>query len=203
MPSFTFNKKTRTYSRDGRPVKPATVRQWAAEVRESAREQMEQTTARFIAGEVNRPAWTIEMRTLISRSHSAVWMLAQGGRNAMDARAWGKVGQRIKGQAEFLRGFERAVANDKAGSEAQMLARAQLYANALHSTYEAAVLDRERAAGVTRVLRVLGQPQTGHCEDCPSLAGEYDIDEVPAIGDSSCGPACYCIIESVELEEAA
>ena len=198
MPSFTFDKKRRTYFKDGRPVPPETLRAWAAEVTEAARSEMKRATERLIAGEINRPAWAVEMRQLISRSHSALWMLAQGGKEAMDAAKWGAVGQRVKAQADFLRGFERDLANERAGSGAQVLARAQLYANPLHATYQAAVVGREREAGVRRVARVLGESPSGHCDDCPVLAGEYDIDEVPEIGASACGASCNCEVVSLE-----
>lgn len=202
MPSFEFNKKTRLYFKDGRPVSPETLRSWVAEVLERARGEMASVTEDFIGGGINRAAWTLEMKAAISGSHGAMAMLAQGGRDAMDAEAWRMTGQKIKSELEYLRGFERAIANNEAGTEAGILARAGKYADALYPTYVGAALAREKAAGVMRVLRVLGDPQTGHCEDCPGLAGEYDIDEVPAIGDSECGNACNCEIISVELEAA-
>lgn len=201
MPSFEFNKLTRTYFKDGRPVKPEILRGWVSDVLERARGEMASVTEDFVNGSINRAAWTIEMRALISRSHGAMAMLAQGGRDAMDASSWGAAGQKIRSELDYLRGFERAVANDEL-SEAAILSRAEKYADALYPTYAAGVLAREKEAGVTRVLRVLGDPLTGHCEDCPGLAGEYDIDEVPAIGDSSCGSACNCEIISVEAVAA-
>jgi hypothetical protein len=203
MLDFTFNPKTRRYSSGGKAVPPERVREWVSEIRGKAQERMKAVTEQFITGRMNRAAWTIEMRSLISRSHGAVAMLAQGGKNAMNEKAWGRAGQRIKSESDFLRGFERDVANGKAGTEAQIVARAQLYANALHGTYERAVVAREKDAGVRRVRRVLGVPMTEHCADCPGLAGEYDIDSVPQIGDSECGGACNCYTESVEAEGVA
>jgi hypothetical protein len=203
MPDYSYSPRTRRYSSGGKTVPPERVREWVSEIRGKAQERMKAVTEQFVAGKVNRAAWTIEMRSLISRSHGAVAMMAQGGKKAMDEKAWGRVGQRIKSEAEYLRGFERDIANGKAGTEAQIVARAQLYANALHGTYEGAVIAREKAAGVTRVLRVLGEPKTEHCSDCPGLAGEYDIDKVPQIGDSECQSACNCYIESVEAEGVA
>jgi hypothetical protein len=203
MPDYTYNPRTRRYSSGGKTIPPERVREWASEVRSKAQERMKAVTEQFVAGKMNRAAWTIEMRSLISRSHGAVAMLAQGGKNAMDEKAWGRAGQRIKAESEYLRGFERDVANGKAGTEAQIIARAQLYANALHGTYERAVVAREKESGVRRVIRVLGVPTTEHCADCPGLAGEYDIDEAPEIGASECGGACNCYFETVEAEGVA
>jgi hypothetical protein len=203
MPDFTFNPKTRRYSSGGKTVPPETLRAWVSEVMERTRDEMRTVTQSYNEGSINRAAWTIAMRSLISRSHGSLAMLAQGGKNAMDEKSWGRAGQRIKSESEYLRGFERDIANGKAGSGAQILARAQLYANALHGTYEGAVIAREKTAGATRVLRVLGEPKTEHCSDCPGLAGEYDIDKVPQIGDSECQSACNCYFESVEAEGVA
>jgi hypothetical protein len=198
MPDFTFDKRKRTYFKDGRPVKPETLKAWVAEVMERTREGMANATQGFIDGGTNRAAWTLEMRALISRSHGALWMLAQGGKEMMDERAWGAAGSRVKTQLDYLRGFERDLANGKAGTDAQILARASLYASPLHQTYQAAVVAREKAAGVQRVARVL-DPGSQSCEDCPALVGEYDIDSVPEIGDStSCGAMCRCEIVTLE-----
>lgn len=197
MPDYTFDKKSRTYFKNGRPVKAATLKAWTADVLERAREEMGKATDSFIAGSINRPAWFLEMRGLIARSHGAMWMLAQGGRNAMDEKAWGKAGNRIKSELAYLRNFEREIANDEAGSELEIAARGRLYANALHASYAAAVVARERAAGVKRVVRVL-DAGAENCRDCPDLAGEFDIDSVPEIGASECGNSCRCEIVSVE-----
>lgn len=202
--AFTFDKQKRLYFKDGRPVKAEVLRSWVSEVMERTRGEMESVTKQFLEGSINRAAWTLEMKGLVGRSHSALWMLAQGGRNAMDESAWGSVGQRIKVQlGNHLRGFERDFANDRIASDEQAIARARLYANPLHQTYQAAVLAREKASGASKVLRVLGSPATGHCGDCPDLAGEYDIDDVPEIGASECGPACNCEIIPLEAEVSA
>jgi hypothetical protein len=202
MPDFTFDKVSRTYLKDGRPVKAETVRRWVADVLERTRGQAEAVTQKYLDKTITRAEWYLDMKGLISKSHSAIWMLAQGGRDATDAKSWGAVGVRIKSEVGYLRGFERALANDRAGTDNQILNRSGLYADALHSTFMAGIVNREKSAGVETVLRVL-DPSASHCEDCPDLAGEYPIDEVPEIGDSQCGSACRCSIESVELEEAA
>lgn len=206
MPSFTFNKKTRTYFQDGRPVKPETLRAWVAEVMERTRDEMHAVTEDFIGGGVNRAAWAIEMRGLIARSHGAVAMLAQGGRDAMDEKAWGKAGNRIKEEVGLLRNFERDLANDRAGSDAQILDRAGKYANPLWRGYFNALLANERGGDSTvRVARVL-EDGAAHCSDCPSLAGVYSIDEAPDIGESACGDSCRCyfvIVNDVEAVQVA
>jgi hypothetical protein len=202
--AYTFDKQKRLYFRDGRPVKPDTLRSWVAEVMERARSEMAETTDLFNSGTINRAEWTIRMRTLLVRSHGAVAMLAQGGKEAMDAKAWGRAGQRIRSEVDFLRGFERDIANARAGTDAQILARSQLYANAIHGTYQAGVVARDRAAGVARFRRVLGAPLTEHCSDCPGLAGEYDAGSLIMPGEGSeCGPACNCFVEAIESEAVA
>lgn len=45
--------------------------------------------------------------------------------------------------------------------------------------------------------RVLGDPKTSHCEDCPPLAeqGWQPLGTLPQIGDTECGPLCLCHFE--------
>lgn len=45
--------------------------------------------------------------------------------------------------------------------------------------------------------RVLGQPKTEHCSDCPEFAGLgwQPIGTLPHIGESECGPLCLCHFE--------
>lgn len=150
----------------------------------------------FTEGRINRPAFTIQMREEIVRAHSAMTMLANGGKRAMTERSWGRAGQKIRSEMDFLRGFERDLANDRAGSIAQIQARAEQYSNGLWSTYQNAVQAREKDAGVRKIERVLGSAAE-HCADCPSLAGVYDIDKVPPLGQQACNGACRCYLQEV------
>lgn len=78
---------------------------------------------------------------------------------------------------------------------AQVVARAEKYAD---SAWQAAQrINRGQAisqAAFKFERRILGNPKTEHCEDCPPLAalGWQPLGSLPPIGDTECGALCLC-----------
>lgn len=195
---YVWNTERRKYVSGGREIPPPTVRGWITDTVENAKEGLSRIATDFRTGRINRPEWFIRMREELVRGHSAVAMVAQGGRAQMNTRAWGRIGQAIRSEVDaYLRGFEREIANGREFSDAEFVARARKYANGFYASYQNGVRGRDRDAGVSRVRRVL-DTSAENCTDCPGLAGEYDIDDAPAIGDSTaCGGSCRCFYEEV------
>jgi hypothetical protein len=95
-------------------------------------------------------------------------------------------------------------------SAAQLLNRSTMYADALYSTHENAILQRERRAGVIEARRIL-DPEANHClpdpkrnmRSCPELAEDSEgnqldwarIEDVVPIGETPCAVNCRCSIE--------
>jgi hypothetical protein len=146
----------------------------------------------------NTAELAVSMRDEIRSMHTALAMVAQGGRDQMTNSSWAKVGNVVKTENTYLRGFERDVANGLQ-SDAQILARAISYAESGYRTYENGVLQREKDAGTGFARRVL-DADAENCEDCPGLATEefLPITEVAEIGDSICQSRCRCQIEYME-----
>jgi hypothetical protein len=73
---------------------------------------------------VNR--WELEIRSRLKSLYVGEYMLGRGGKNAMTSSDYGRVGQLLREQYAFLRGFALEV---QAGtmSEAQIAARTHLY----------------------------------------------------------------------------
>ena len=77
----------------------------------------------------------------------------------------------------------------------QFVARAESYAD---SAWQAAQRINHQQARSNPYLeferRILGNPKTEHCEDCPPLAelGWRPIGTLPVIGDTECGSRCLC-----------
>lgn len=190
-----WDKQKRQYIRNGKPIPPASVRQLVLDVIETAKERLSNIAGKAGA---NRAEWFIESREELKRMHMALSMVAQGGRAQMDPRAWGRAGQVIKSELEYLRGFERDIANGGL-SDAQILARAIQYGESAYKTYQNGVFNRERDAGVGFARRVL-DVNAENCEDCPSLATDHflPITEVAEIGNSSCGGMCRCEVVFAE-----
>jgi hypothetical protein len=181
--------------RIGRVVQEASVNRLLREIGEGARERMQSLTAKMSLGQISNAEWQLGMLDEIKNSHRALAELAKGGKEMMTARDWGLLGARVRQQNQYFLGFASDVITGQM-SEAQVVNRAGLYADALYSTYQNTVALRERGAGVRLARRVL-DAGAQHCEDCPPLAALdwIPIEEMTPIGDTPCQVQCRCTIE--------
>jgi hypothetical protein len=144
------------------------------------------------------PAYFQEaMRAELRNLYNATSALARGGWSQMDAAAWGANGQILKGEYSYLAGFAQDIADGKL-SEAQAMARAELYAGKAYSRYWAEDRDMKIAAGYTEE-QWLDTSDDRECGDCVALArrGRVPIGSlgtVPGAGDTACLGHCRCEI---------
>ena len=179
----------------GRAVKEQTVKKWVREIGDTAKQRMRSITEREVAGDISRASWELAMRDEIKNLHRTMATIARGGKEQMTQRDWGRVGNVIAKQNAYLNQFGSQVAHGQV-SDAQQLARAELYANSAFSTYENAVAVRNAESGVTRARRVL-EDGAAHCADCEDFATDefIPLDEIVPIGQSECQSNCRCTIE--------
>lgn len=196
MPDYSWNPKVRRYERAGKIVEPKTVRGWIEVFTSNTKDRLGKIAEDYRSQAINRSEWFLESKQAIKEMHMAAAMVAQGGREAMTPQAWGRTGGKLKSELSYLKDFNSELFNGKEFSDAEFIARAMKYSSAGYKTYQNGVMERDREAGVKRILRVLDEGAK-NCGDCPGLAGEYDIKDVPAIGESACGGACNCYFEEV------
>jgi hypothetical protein len=191
-----WNKQTRRYEKGGKSIPPETVRRWVLETVEQAKANLKAIGEGFTTHR-NTAEWVTASRSELRRMHTALAMVAQGGRSQMDVKAWGRVGNMIKSEANYLRQFERDLANGKV-SDAQLLARVLAYGEGGYKVYQNMVKAREAEAGMF-ARRVLGASEK-HCDDCLEAASPDFVPahEVREIGDSQCGSLCHCDVEFAE-----
>lgn len=79
--------------------------------------------------------WVMQMREEIKTAHLSQYMLASGGRNAMTQADYGRVGRVLRDQYAFLNIFAESILTGDL-SEAQIRARANLYANSSNASFE-------------------------------------------------------------------
>lgn len=84
------------------------------------------------AGRISLNAWLDEMRDIVKQTHMAAAELARGGRAQMTPSDYGRVGQAVRRQYEFL---DRWVAEIKDGGSLQTEGRARQYLRASRSHY--------------------------------------------------------------------
>lgn len=198
-----WNKSKRIFERDGKPIPPASVRQFILDTVEAAKSRIESIAKGFIDHR-NTAEFYTSMRDELRNMHTALAMVAQGGREQMDVRSWSLVGNQIKSELKYLRRFERDLVNGEQ-SDAQILARAIKYASAGYITYEQSVFAREKAAGIESVEWVVDE-SAENCDGCLGAAGIHPIDKAPVIGSHECQNNCRCeltYLDSEDVERAA
>jgi hypothetical protein len=195
MPDFLWNPESRTYSADGESLDSRTVRDWVREAVDSSKERVREAAEAYRKGEINLPAFVITIREEMVNAQTASAVIARGGREQMGNSEWGALGSRVRENNTYLRAFERGLANGEIPLDGRIDSRAGLYIDSAVVDYENEVIAREKDAGVATVVWICADDEAS-CEDCVDAAGEYPIDEVPALGSLSCVNNCRCTIET-------
>jgi hypothetical protein len=202
---FLWDKPSRRYysTETEQVVREATIRRFVKEIGDAAKSRLRQLTEAKTRGEISQAAWEVAMKSEIKNLHRTMAVMARGGKDQMTQRDWGRVGRVIANQNKYLNQFSDDAALGQL-SDAQQIARAEIYANSAYSTYENGVAVRNLESGVTRGRRVL-EESAQHCDECPDLATEefIPIDEITPIGDTPCQANCRCTIEYEDAPPAA
>lgn len=169
MPSLTWvwDTQSRRYrnTQTGRwlsHVKIAELRdQYAGEQRGWA----DQAARRLAQKDWTVRRWEDEVRAKLKRTYLAEYMLGRGGKNVMTAADYGRVGNMLKAQYDFLRAFADDISAGTM-SEAQIAARTQLYHESSIQAFE-----RGKAA---------------------AYSGDLVLPAYPADGRTRCRARCKC-----------
>jgi hypothetical protein len=195
-PVFWFDKGTGVfYTNDGETVPLRKVAKLSGlSIDKSA--QATAKLAKLVAdGSITPEEWAVLMKTEIKQEYIRQYLLGHGGRlDDMTHSDWGKLGNMIKDQYRYLRGFAGDVSTGDL-SEEQIAARAGMYANSSREAYERArgkVMDE---AGMDEEAWALG-PKQDHCDDCVGYSqdGWMPIGTFPDPGDGTtqCLTNCGC-----------
>jgi hypothetical protein len=111
---------------NGNPLPPADLRGLMARFLEVQRQRAEQATGQMVSNQITVPEWETEMRAIIKDAYGASYMLGRGGRYQMTTRDWGKLGQSVREQFQYLNRFAASFAAGSV-SNAQALMRSDLY----------------------------------------------------------------------------
>ena len=86
-------------------------------------------------GDMTLNEWTLAMRQEVKDNFVNQYMLAHGGRNSMTQADWGRVGQMVRGQYEYLNAFADQIASGDY-SEQAIAARSRMYIEASGQAFE-------------------------------------------------------------------
>jgi hypothetical protein len=155
-----------------------------------------------VAGRITAADFQQAMMLELRHLYNASSALAVGGYGNMTAVEWGRNGQILRGEYQYLAGFAADIADGKL-SPAQADARARLYAGKAYSRFWAEHGLQQQAAGFTEERwntaadeRVCTDGERLGCQGLGQL-GWVPIGTLPNPGDGStqCLGACRCAKE--------
>jgi hypothetical protein len=194
LPEFYFNSRSQRYHyRDsGGFVSQAAVDNLTARAIAQKRNEIRDLGERLLGGKVSLEDWEKETALALKRLHVWTYLLGKGGQSNMSQGDYGRLGLRLSYEYGYLRGFAEKI-RDEGMSEAQFLARLELYINKANGTRQIAVQASHKQAGYLWERRYLRAVE--NCKSCVSYAamGWQPLGSLPAPTEKcECQANCKC-----------
>lgn len=180
----------------GRVVDPEVVEGAVVRVMQRSSERVTALAERLRAGSVSLKEWQALMAAELKAAHLAAGAAARGGFQNMSPADYGRVGRRLRDEYGWLRGFAEQVASGKQRLDGTLATRAQLYAEAVWTTYHKSRRALASEVGAVEERNVLDAGKQ-HCAGCLAAAapGWVPVGTLTAVGTRECGPRCGCRLE--------
>lgn len=197
-PTYTWDEKAGRYRGAGGKFVPA------ADVHRALNEAIDQSAKEIKAaalllrdGSLSLSQWQVAMEREIKNSHLASAAAAVGGFGQMTKADYGRVGNQIKAQYQFLRSFVQDIQKGMP-LDGRFLNRAAMYIEAGRATYSLFERLRNKARGKGEERNILGNAE--HCIGANSCTeqtakGWVPIGGLVPIGQRLCRVKCKCSIE--------
>ena len=111
-------------------------------------------TEMLVDGNITLDQWQGSVRASLKNAHIQATVLGHGGRSGMGPREYGRIGQRLRAEYTYLERFARDIVAGRV-SGAMALARVQLYAESVRSSYWEGTTIRQEKQGYSMMRRVL------------------------------------------------
>jgi len=180
------------YKSTGKAVANSVMLSWADSYTVVVKTRIGVLTEKFIDGSITLEQWQQRMAIEIKDGWIVSSNIGRGGREMMTQADWGRTGGRLQYEYSKLREFAEQI-NMGNLTDAEIMARAQLYANATRLGYWDGLTSAKMGVGFTHEQRFLNPAE--HCEDCVMYAdmGIQPIGSLPEPGEASqCGRNCKC-----------
>ncbi|GCE49190.1 hypothetical protein EI42_06007 [Thermosporothrix hazakensis] len=195
--AYNYNPRARRYVdlKTGRFVPERIVRQAVDAVIDKETQRVRDLSQQLVDRTISLAQWQVGMLSILKPLHVAMAMIGNGGAKNMSPADYGFVGNLLKEQYLFLRGFVKDIKTGKQALDGTLLARSALYTQAARGSHEAM---RERVAriGGARLQRsILGIAD--HCTGCLQEArkGWQPIGSLIPIGQRQCKSHCRCTMQ--------
>ena len=146
-------------------------------------------------GSITLDQWQGSVREAIKAAHIQAAIIGHGGKAGMGSAEYGRVGQRLRLEYDFLANFASDLLGGRV-SAPMALARVGLYAQSIRGSYWLGAEIRQQEQGYSLMRRILDD-QAKHCEDCLRYAarGTVPIGSAPLPGQRcECGARCRCSV---------
>jgi len=146
-------------------------------------------------GSITLDQWQGSVREAIKTAHIQAAIIGHGGKAGMGSAEYGRVGQRLRLEYDFLKNFASDLLGNRV-SAPMALARIGLYAQSVRGSYWLGAEIRQQEQGYSLMRRILDD-QAKHCQDCLRYAarGIVSIGTVPLPGQRcECGARCRCSV---------
>lgn len=137
-PRWGYDPKAKRYRdlQSGRFLPNRTVSSLRDRVITSAAREARSLAKLAANGDITQAAFKSGMRDLLRNVHGSEAIFGRGGVNAMTSADWGRVGSTLKQQYAYLDKFAAEIGEISGPTEAQAMARAELYVGAAVKSYE-------------------------------------------------------------------
>ena len=197
--AFTYDRRLACY-RDtgtGRLVPATRVRSYLDDALASAGKRMDALANQLRAGQIDVITWEVRMRREVKLVSTYSGAVAKGGWAQMTDADYGRVGQYVRGQYQYLRNFAQQIADGRQPLNGMVNARSQMYASAGRPLYARMEEAEQVLRGATERRSV--RYATDSCAGCldAAAAGWHAIkgSTVPQIGARDCRTRCKCRFE--------
>lgn len=201
--AFTWDREERRYrDRFGRYVSRERVRESLDRYVDNLQAEAGDITQRLVDGEKTISEWQEGMASLIKRGHVAATAIAKGGHEQVDQAGWGRTGQILRVQYQYLQRFADQLEQGRPVNGGTV-ARAQMYAIAPTSTFENLLRADDIEAGFDVERRILHS--VNPCRNCVKYAamGWQPAGILPGIAQRcQCLTRCRCTFERYRSQES-
>ena len=142
--------------------------------------------------QVSLADWEVGMRRVVKNTHLNAIALERGGWANLTPVDFGRVGQIVREQYAYLKGFAADIASGKQRLDGTLGVRARLYTQAGRESFY-----RSKHANLTTVVDMVGSVRSARdsCSECVSLDGKWFRVGDPAYklpGQRICMKSCRC-----------
>jgi hypothetical protein len=196
-PQYLWNERAAQYSdrKTGRFVGRQVIRNQLDNVIDASSQVMRAISQQLRDGDIGLAEWQIQMMQQIKTTHLAGAAMQRGGWQQMTQADFGRVGQIVRREYDFLRTFAEQIANGEQKLDGTLARRAGLYGQQGRPTYLVFWDSTAAQRGFDEERSIL-QPAE-HCTECVSEAakGFQPIGQMISIGSRICRSNDKCLKE--------